>query len=319
MKGLIYLGPGKLEVREIEKPEGDIVVKVKECGICGTDLKTFLKGHPMFKPPTILGHECYGEVIDMKSDIPGIDIGDLVAVAPYYECGQCELCKKGVPELCKDKTYLETGCFAEYIAMDKEHAKKALIKISSENSVFTLVEPLACVLNGYGKIGSCKNILIVGGGPMGALFAITAKDKNIDVTIAETSEYRKEYLKKQGFELYEKDDQTIFDSIVLAVNKPELVNEYLPKVADGGSMLLFSGYPSKSMLSVDPYSIHYREVKLIGSFGYAGPHFLEAIELIENNPDNYKRLITNYFSFSEADTAFNLLKEGKAMKIVFRC
>jgi L-iditol 2-dehydrogenase len=318
MKALVYLGPKELELQDMEIPKDDVVIKVKESGICGTDLKTFLKGHPMFKPPVILGHECYGEVVGMTSDIPGITLGDLVAVAPYIECGKCEMCKRGVPELCKNKTYVETGCFAEYISMSREHARKALKKIPSDRSVFTLIEPLACVLNGFEKIGHCSNMLVVGGGPMGALFAITAQDKGINVSVVETSDWRRKYLQSQKIELCDKCEEMKFDAIVMAVNKPELVNEYLGNVENGGVLLLFSGYPSKSTLNVDPYSIHYREVGLFGCFGFAGKHFNEAKELIERNPKNYERLITHQFSFAEAKKAFSLLNHAQAMKIILR-
>jgi len=87
LKALIYSGPGQLNIQEIPAPQGKTIVEVGYAGICGTDVKTFLKGHPMFKPPTVLGHECIGRIA--RTDAPERDLaeGMLVAVAPYAECG----------------------------------------------------------------------------------------------------------------------------------------------------------------------------------------------------------------------------------------
>ena len=152
MKSLMYLGPGKLELIEEQAPVGDVVIKVIYSGICGTDLKTYLHGHHMFKPPVILGHECIGEITEINVGNSNFKTGDLVAVAPYIECNKCDNCKRGIPALCKNKTFLKTGCFCEFIDVDIEQADKVLFKISSSEPVYTLVEPLACVLNGMSKL-----------------------------------------------------------------------------------------------------------------------------------------------------------------------
>ena len=107
MKALFYMGPNKMELRDIEKPSSDnegVVVKIIEAGICGTDIKTYQRGHHLFEPPAILGHECYGVVSEKPSFVNNVDVGDYVVVAPYGECNVCEICRKGFPELCKNKT-----------------------------------------------------------------------------------------------------------------------------------------------------------------------------------------------------------------------
>lgn len=321
MKALMYLGPGILEQQEIPKATGDIVIRVIASGVCGTDLKTFLHGHPMFKPPTVLGHECYGEIVELNKELPGYKVGDLVAVAPYLECGKCDLCDAGVPELCKDKTFVETGCFSEYIAMSVKHGSKALFPIEEASDIFTLVEPLACVLNGVEKLdGRTGNTLIVGGGPMGTLFALTLKAMGKTTVVVETSEWRQSFLQNAGIEAVKPDelDGTGFDSVIMAVNNPDIVPEYMNKVGSGGNLLLFAGYPSKTMLNLDPYLIHYKEVSILGSFGFGMKHFAEAVDFIKKNPENYESLLTDKFQLDNAEKAFELLKQGKAMKAIIR-
>lgn len=321
MKALMYLGPEKLELQEVPKATGDIVIRVIASGVCGTDLKTFLHGHPMFKPPTVLGHECYGEIVELNKELPGLKVGDIVAVAPYLECGECDLCRAGVPELCKDKTFVETGCFSEYISMSVEHALKALFPIDSPSDVYTLVEPLACVLNGVEKLGAkTGNTLIVGGGPMGTLFALTMKAMGKETTVIETSDWRLEFLKNAGIDAMKPADLNAsgFDSVILAVNNPDIVPDYMSRVGNGGNLLLFAGYPSKTTLNLDPYLIHYKEVSVMGSFGFGKKHFVDAVDFINKNPKNYESLITGSFSLEEGENAFELLRQGKSMKAIIR-
>ncbi|MCK5672948.1 MAG: alcohol dehydrogenase catalytic domain-containing protein [Spirochaetales bacterium] len=322
MKSLMYLGPGKLELIEEQIPEGDIVIKVIYSGICGTDLKTYLHGHHMFKPPVILGHECIGEITEINNKDSSFKTGDIVAVAPYIECNKCDNCKRGVPALCKDKTFLKTGCFCEYITVDIDQADKVLFKISSSEPVYTLVEPLACVLNGMSNLKeNAQNYLIVGGGPMGALFSIALSSLGKKVSVVEPGMWRSEELKKitdaaifSGIT----DISETYDGIILAVNIPELIEEYMPLVKDGGDMLLFSGYPNDKRAALDPFHIHYREVSVSGCTGFSSSYFKEALSMIKGYEDGFNKVITHFFDLQQAEDAFELFKSGNGMKVIIR-
>ena len=319
MRALFYLGPRKLEMREIAEPNGDVVIRVIDAGICGTDLKTYLKGHPMFKPPIILGHECYGKVVALNNYSGSLKLGSLVAIAPYAECGECDECKRGTPELCKNKTYVETGCFTQQISLSKEHASKALFEID-DDFVQILAEPLACVLNGFQKlVPKPRNLLIVGGGPMGVLFALLGISEGCDVFVVEKSDWRIQHIRSMGINVGYEPPESTFDGVVLAVNIPELVKLYMPYTNDGGNLLLFSGFPKSSNIEIDPYAVHYREVNIIGSFGFGIKHFKKAVEILASKPELFSKLITHTFPLEKAQEAFDLLEEKKAMKIVLGC
>ena len=322
MKSLMYLGPGKLELVEEEIPEGDIIIKVIYSGICGTDLKTYLNGHHFFKPPVILGHECIGKITKIDVEDSEFQIGDFVAVAPYIECGECDNCKRGVAALCLNKSFLKTGCFCEYIAVDKDQAERVLFKINGSDSVYTLVEPLACVLNGMSKLKTkCKEYLIAGGGPMGALFAMALSSLGKQVTVVEPGVWRRGQLAQMtNVTIYSdlKEVSRTFDGVILAVNIPELIQEYLPLVKDGGDLLLFSGYPKDKRAMIDPYHIHYREVTVSGCTGFSSLHFKEALSMIEGHEEGFNKLISHFFSLEQAEDAFALLKNGNGMKVVIR-
>jgi len=320
MKALMYTGIGQLELQEIETPKEAYLLRVLGCGICGTDLKTFSVGHHFFKPPTILGHEYIGELVSAP-DHGAYKVGDKVVIAPYYECGECGSCNKGLPQMCVDKRFVPSGGFCEFIGIPREYEKgMILLPDRVDVQVFTLVEPLACVLNGIEHL-KCKpwsKVLVVGGGPMGILFALYFQDKQISVTVVEPNAYRKETIEGWGINCVSPEDSNAsqYDQVIVAVNKASLIGEAVHTVADGGTVLVFSGLKKGDTFDADAYAIHYREVSVTGCSGFALSHFQQAYAMIQANPKHYAKLITNRFPLEEGLEAFNLLMQGRAFKIV---
>jgi len=204
MKALLYTGIGQLELKDVPEPSSDFIVKVLGCGICGTDLKTYQKGHHLFSPPAILGHEFYGLV--EKAPIGcGYLAGDKVVVAPYAECGFCDVCIRGAGSLCANKHYVEGGAFREKVGIASDYIEQGVFHIKELDDVYTLVEPLACVLNGFEQLDlkPTSRALVVGAGPMGALFALLFRAKGIPVAVVEPSSQRRERIASWGIEAFE--------------------------------------------------------------------------------------------------------------------
>lgn len=322
MKALMYEGIERLEMQETERPEGNFIIRVTGCGICGTDLKTYLKGHPFFTPPTILGHEYVGEIVSVPKGST-FSPGEKVVVAPYIECGNCGVCKRDLGQLCQDKSYVSGGGFCEYLSIpdNYEHIGGVFrLPDGADQLVFTLVEPLACVLNGTShlKINAYSRVLVVGSGPMGALFALYFQQQGVPVAVVEPNDERRTVVEGWGITCYRPGEAPVseYDTVVIAVNKAELVAEYVEGVADGGTVLVFSGLPKSEKLVLDSYAVHYREITVTGSYGYAVNHFAQAFEMIKENPNHYRRLITHTFPLEQGTEAFQLLRNGKAFKIV---
>ena len=332
MKALVYTGIKQLELKDVPEPSSDFIVKVLGCGICGTDLKTYQKGHHLFSPPAILGHEFYGLV--EKAPIGcGYLAGDKVVVAPYAECGFCDVCMRGAGSLCANKHYVEGGAFCEKVGIASDYIEQGVFHIKELDDVYTLVEPLACVLNGFEQLDLklTSRALVVGAGPMGALFALLFRAKGIPVAVVEPSAQRRERIASWGIEAFEPGgaghvespsagqvEKGIYDIAIIAVNKKELVSEYIKFVADAGTVLMFSGLSSDEIVAIDAYSIHYRQVSLKGSFGYALHHFKEALSLIEAHKEMFSKIITHNFPLERGKEAFEMLASGEALKIVLR-
>ena len=357
MKALLYTGIGQLELKDVPEPSSDFIIKVLGCGICGTDLKTYQKGHHLFSPPAILGHEFYGLV--EKAPIGcGYLAGDKVVVAPYAECGFCDVCIRGAGSLCANKHYVEGGAFCEKVGIASDYIEQGVFPIKEADDVYTLVEPLACVLNGFEQLDlkPTSRALVVGAGPMGALFALLFRAKGVPVAVVEPSVQRRERIASWGIEAFEpggagqvarldqaKGSQSnksgqvesphagqaestrpghvekgLYDIAIIAVNKKELVSEYIRLVADAGTVLMFSGLSSDEIVAIDAYSIHYRQVSLKGSFGYALHHFKEALSLIEAHKEMFSKIITHNYPLKRGKEAFEMLASGEALKIVLR-
>ncbi|HNP93926.1 MAG TPA: alcohol dehydrogenase catalytic domain-containing protein, partial [Rectinema sp.] len=330
MKALVYTGIKQLELKDVPEPSSDFIIKVLGCGICGTDLKTYQKGHHLFSPPAILGHEFYGLV--EKAPIGcGYLAGDKVVVAPYAECGFCDVCIRGAGSLCANKHYVEGGAFCEKVGIASDYIEQGVFHIKELDDVYTLVEPLACVLNGFEQLDlkPTSRALVVGAGPMGALFALLFRAKGIPVAVVEPSAQRRERIASWGIEAFEpggaghvespsagRVEKGIYDIAIIAVNKKELVSEYIRLVADAGTVLMFSGLSSDEIVAIDAYSIHYRQVSLKGSFGYALRHFKEALSLIEAHKEMFSKIITHNFPLERGKEAFEMLASGEALKIV---
>ena len=332
MKALVYTGIKQLELKDVPEPSSDFIIKVLGCGICGTDLKTYQKGHHLFSPPAILGHEFYGLV--EKAPIGcGYLAGDKVVVAPYAECGFCDVCMRGAGSLCANKHYVEGGAFCEKVGIASDYIEQGVFHIKELDDVYTLVEPLACVLNGFEQLDlkPTSRALVVGAGPMGALFALLFRAKGIPVAVVEPSAQRRERIASWGIEAFEPGgaghvespsagqvEKGIYDIAIIAVNKKELISEYIKFVADAGTVLMFSGLSSDEIIAIDAYSIHYRQVSLKGSFGYALHHFKEALSLIEAHKEMFSKIITHNFPLERGKEAFEILASGEALKIVLR-
>lgn len=320
MKALVYTGTEQMEYQDYPDPQGEFLVKVLGCAVCGTDLKTYLHGHPYFVPPTILGHEFYGQVAKAPAE-SGYVPGDYVVVAPYGECGVCETCRKGIPALCQNKSYTDPGAFSEMVSVPLDFVERGVIRLDGPDAVYALTEPLSCVLTGINQleIRQEDRVLIIGGGPMGTLAAMTLDDRGVKVVVGELNPLRRAKLAEWGIESHTLEEcyqEKPYDKIIVAVNIKKLVEEAVTKVADGGKVHVFAGLPSGTVLELPARDLHYRYVQVMGSSGFSIPAFHEAFERIRKNPERFRNLITHRFPLKDGQAAMQYLKKGEAFKIL---
>ncbi len=177
MRAAVYLGPEKIEMRTVSIPEpaaGEILVKVRAATTCGTDVKTYRRGHPKFPPPFIFGHEFGGDIVKVGEGVEKFRVGMRVTANVFAECGECFYCKHGQGNICTNLVY-NFGAFAEYMIIPEPIVRRTTFEIPSHipYAHAALLEPLVTVVHGWHKVGiqPGETVAIIGaGGPISLMF-----------------------------------------------------------------------------------------------------------------------------------------------------
>ena len=331
MKVVLYEKENKIRLAEQEIPKiqhGEVLVQVKACGVCTTDVKTYLRGHPLIKPPAVLGHEVSGEIAESKS--PYFQKGKKVVVAPYVPCGRCYYCQQEEFNMCSDLfvNSINPGGFSEFIRVPAMIVEKGMFEFPDELSFShaTLTEPLACCINGLErssvKVGD--SVLVIGDGPIGLMMAHLTKIYGANVVVSGITEERLKIAEKIADHVLDARNEDIsqyvnkepnqigFDIVFVAVGFPELIETAMQVVRKGGYVNIFGGLPKGSKLPIDLNQIHYQQVVLDGSFGFMPRQFRLALELLLNGSVNPEFFITDTVTIEDIETAFikSANKEG---------
>lgn len=314
--------PGVLDVDEVDDPvlpRGGVVLKVKACAVCGTDIKMLEAGHRDLTYPRIPGHEVTATVLESDSGL--VRKGETVQVWPGESCGSCVHCRAGNDHLCPSVRIMgfnTDGGMAELMAVADP---SRLVPIGEADPLLlTLAEPLACCINAQEKlrVGEGDSVLVLGGGPMGCLNAFLAKRNGAESVML--SEPVLERLRSVPKGLFDRISQPKGDELAEMVRRvtngrgadvmiPCTPNIRLDRnvfelMAPGGRLCVFSGPRREdSPVEVDVRDMHYRELTLVGSYGNASRHDREAVRLLREGTD-LSWMFTGKYRLEEARQAF---------------
>ena len=340
MKALKYYGPGNIRIEETPVPEpsdGEVLVAVEACGICATDVKTFVRGHPKIRPGSGLGHEISGVVVEA----PGSgrwQRGGRVVVAPYVPCGLCQQCLRGRYSLCPHlfDEALDPGGFSEFVRVPPRLVSHGMMAVppTLNLSAMCFAEPVACCLHAFSAVNvkAGESLLILGDGVMGLLQAqvgrwigahpvmlsgMTPERLAVASTIADT-------VIDAGHEDVAAAVRKITQAegahkVIVSVADAAAAQTALAVVRKGGAINLFAGMPAGSSLPVDMNRIHYDEVLLTGSFGFGPPDFTKAVELITSGKLDVMRLVTASVPLEETLPAMDKLAHQQGVKTIVLC
>jgi L-iditol 2-dehydrogenase len=346
MYALRLYGKEDLRYEEINKPacpKGGLLIEVKACAICGTDLRIYLTGGTAareMKFPAPMGHEVTGIIHKMDTKLEGFKIGDPVVLPAIYPCNRCEYCLRGSPNRCDNKKTIlvEGGGFSEYLPIPSILVERGLGMLRLPNKDFfipcTLTEPLSDAINGQelSKVGLGDIVVIMGGGPLGVMHATLAKINGAKkVILSETVPERLKLL--QNF----KDIDILVDSskediekrvmketngrgadvIIVACPSKKAQEESFKLVAKRGRINFFGGLPKEdSKITVDSNLIHYKEIFVHGSSDADHYQFQKAYDLITSGRINTNFIISKIMPLKDYREAFNLMLKRKVLKIV---
>ena len=333
MKCVKIKGEKRLEIATIKKPvskNGSVIIRVKACGICGSDLHYFEAGEPL---ELIMGHEFAGEVVD-PGDRSDLKVGDRVTGLPISPCLECEACKTGNVQYCA-KTWQDavglsltnSGGLAEYLSCRSDMVKKIPDKVTFQDA--TLVEPSAVSLHAINlaniKVGD--KVLIIGGGIIGLMAAEFAKLNGASyIALMETNMKRARKALKYGAinEIFNASDSNViskalkktnggYDKVIECCGNQYAVSEAIMSVKPGGTIVLVG--VSMTPISVPMVASVMREVTMKGAIAYTETEFETCIELIEKKIINVHKYIDKRVNLEKVQEAYLDLISGKTDNI----
>lgn len=343
MLALVLEEIGKLTLKQVEDPQimpGSILVKVKACAICGSDLRIVNNGNSRVKPPAILGHEASGEVVEVGEGVTRFKVGDRVAIGSDVPCGACVYCEAGIGNICPINYamgYQFSGSFAEYVLLNPlvvEHGPVHHIpnNVSFEESA--LAEPLACCLNALELCGINlgETVVIIGAGPIGCMLMEVARKMGAGKVIAVNRTRKREsvvqdvadvviYTSEEDLytRVLEETNSLGADVVLTACSSPEAQIDALKIVRNRGRVNFFGGLPPGTPPTpIDTNIIHYKEILLTGAHGSVPRHHRQALELISQGIVKVKRYISSTYPLSDALKAFQKAGEKTEMRIIIQ-
>lgn len=323
--------PGVIELREIDAPEpseGEVLVKVKAALTCGTDLKAFLRGHPMIPMPGPFGHEFSGIVEKTGKGVKKFKAGDDIMAVHTAPCFRCRFCQKKIFNLCENIMNTKIlGAFAEYILIPPHIVKQNLFhkptSLSFEEAAF--LEPLACVVHGMNGLDIKKGtrVLIIGTGPIGLLHLLLIKSKGAGVIITGLEQERLNMAKNLGADMAVPSGITKaigeftngmgVDFVFECTGQLDVWENSVNYVRRGGTVILFGGCKKGTVATYDTYRLHYDELTLKGVFHFRPEDVKEAYYLLKHKI-NVKPLISGHYPLKELHIPFEKLSKGEGIK-----
>ncbi len=338
MKAVVFKEVGKgVTVDEVGPPKVEddrtVLIRVRECGICGSDLAILEGRHPS-KPPVILGHELSGEVVETGARVSGIGVGDHVVVDPNVSCGLCENCRLGRRNMCLNMIELgitRNGAFAELMAAPEQFVYKIDPRLSWKEGA--LVEPLACVVHGFARsrVKPDETAVVYGAGPMGLLWVSMLKRAGVrKIMSVDLAEKRRAVAGKLGADVtidpaaeepvarVERETGGMgADVAVEMIGRAETVESAVRSVGPGGRVVIMGVARKEARAQVAPFELMAREVEILGSNANA-TDFIPAIRLIEGGAIPVDDIVSHELDISEALKGFELCRTGQGMKVMIR-
>ena len=327
MKAWVLYGKEDLRLEERPKPElkpGQVLVKTRRVGVCGSDVHYFIDGRVgslIPKRPFVFGHEAAGEIAEIADGVEGLQIGMRVAIDPSQPCGRCSFCRRGRYNLCRSMEFLGSAKFDP----PSHGANREFFPIRAENCFplpdqlddgqAAMLEPLSVATHAVMRAGAVagRSVLVTGGGPIGQMAALVARAFGADsVSVSDVAEYPRQFAKECGADftldpasehLQDEMQQLLpqgFDVVIEASGAPAAIRQAISLVAYGGAIVQVGSLP----LAVElPFNmIMEKELQVLGSFRFAHI-FPLALKQIAAGRINLKPMISKIFPFAELPDA----------------
>lgn len=336
MKAIEITKPGEIKIIDKEMPEakeGEALLKVLYCGICGADVASYTGNQPFTTYPRIPGHEFSARIVEIGKNNKELKAGDIVTANPYFNCGKCYSCKRGIVNACIDNQTMgvqRDGSFQEYITMPVE---RIIDGKGLPPQVLALIEPfsISCHALSRARINRDDNLLITGAGPIGLFALIRAKSLGAKVLISDMLASRLDLAKAFGAdktvninkqELHTECEEFTkgngFDACIEACGAPETFLNCIDEAAHGANIILIGN--GKRETTFLHSVILKKELNIFGSRNAFTKDFEELISLVSAGGVNIEKMISGVFGKNDAAAAFAALasNDGSLAKLLIK-
>jgi L-iditol 2-dehydrogenase len=339
MKAAVLESVGWLRVKEVESPRpvgpAELLVQVQAVGICGSEIHAFKGTHPFRKPPSVLGHEVGGRVVEVGAQVRAFAPGDRVFVDPQWTCGQCRWCTTGRHNLCPSKVVLGTrewsGGLGEYILASQRSVYPLPEHVSYVEG--TLIEPLSVAVHVVDRVGVevGESVAVLGTGPIGMMVAAVASVRGASPIVAVDRQRHCLDVVQDHFGATHgllADEGPISDRILeivrgkgidvifLTVGVPALVDEALTVAAREARIMFVALFDQPVRL--EPNQVIDKHLSVLGTSMYNAADIETAIDLISSGRVQAKAMVSHVLPVEEAARGFDLAatKRDGAIKVV---
>lgn len=337
MKKVVVNKPYEVVIAEEERPvrkEGEALLKMVYGGICGTDLNIYRGTFAYVTYPRIPCHELCAQIVEIGENDRGLAPGMMVTVNPYFNCGVCYSCQRGLVNCCMQNETMgaqRDGAFKEYFTMPIE---RVIDGKGLPEKTIALIEPFGISYHGSKRanIKPGEKVLVVGAGTIGILAAISAKLQGAVVYACDTAPKKLEYAKAMGVDgtiLNDGADSFLrqveeitggngFDVAIEAVGLPETFQNCIDAAAFGGRVVLIG--VGKRNLDFNFTIIQKKELNVFGSRNCTMAELCELVDLVKKGGPNLEGMITGVYDFEDAPAAYRQFDEhaGETLKIMLK-
>jgi L-iditol 2-dehydrogenase len=332
----VLVEPGRIELREAVAPHpspGELLIQIRCALSCGTDLKTFLRGHPMWKPPMAFGHEFSGTVAEAGEGVTAFRPGDEIMAAPTAPCGTCFFCQHSQENLCDDAVgRMVHGAYADllllpaYVVATNTFHKPADLPFEEA----ALLEPLSCIVHAQAmaRPDRGETAVVLGAGAFGVLHMLALKAAGLrEVVVVGRGANRLKWAAEMGADRVV-DAQSVDAAAEIArLNGgfgPDLVIECtghvegwedaLARVRRGGRVVLFGGCPAGTAVSIDTRRMHYDNLTVMAPFHFRPRDVKRAYDLLKARTLRAGAIVNARMRLAELSEVFQMLERGAVLK-----
>jgi L-iditol 2-dehydrogenase len=344
MRAGVYRGRGTVKLEHVPVPkmsDGEVLVRVAACGICGTDLKKIEYG--FLPPPLILGHEIAGTIVATGRGVRRWKQGDRVVCFHHIPCGECFFCQRRLFSQCP--TYKKVGVtagftasgggFAEYVRVMPWIVERGIVPIPNGVTFeeATFVEPVNTCLKAVQKarVTAGESVVVIGQGPIGLLLMMLSRLEGARVLTTDPMAERRRLSLHFGAtsaldptstnlaaEVRQWTEGRGADAVLLAVPNPTLVTDALGLARPGGRVLLFAHNDPVMRIEFPAAAVGVEEKEILGSYSAAVDLQRESAELVFQRKLPVRELVTHRFPLEDIEKALGVAArpEGDSLKVV---